>query len=176
MSYEDHAPRWAKRLFFYFFNLLPVSCQWFIWHLLRPTYLVGVYAVVLRKNRNGGNQVLLVDKRLGISSCLGINLPGGGITPGMTIEESTKAELRQETGITEVKLTLLQASVVEAYHDIHIVYWGHVEENSHFSPYPKPLDTNEISRAFWAPISYAEEKLPAKQRIMLHTAIRAMSE
>lgn len=157
MDKADQAPKWAKRVFLFFFNrLLSVMGQWRIWKLIRPTYLVGVYVVILRKGQRGQTEVLLVDKKMGISSSIGINLPSGGLKPKLkTIKESATAELKEETGITQI-INLRLCGVApnpEFEWDIHIIYGGWMKQGS--EQRPKPQDTFEIGDAFWVSLNQA---------------------
>jgi len=76
----------------------------YFWWILRTKYLVGVFVVAFRDNE-GNNEVLLINKRLGMTR--GWEIPGGGKDRGFSPVEAAKKEFFEETGLQANELKLV---------------------------------------------------------------------
>ncbi len=142
-------------------NLIPEQLKWWLWWLVRPKYLVGVFVVVFRFN-----EVLVIQKKRGVT--MGYQIPGGGKDRGLPPMEAALKELREETGL-KIDRSCLRSetpyvSSTEEHRDVHIVYVANV--NYDVAP-PLVQDTFEVASAKFVHIREAEKMLiPAHAKIM----------
>lgn len=133
-----------------------------IW-LLSPKFVVGVVGLV----RNEEGHVLLLKHTYRRARPWG--LPGGGLTPGESLEECLKREIREETGL-EVEVEKMLS--FGAHPDRRLV-------DAIFACKPLPGYTlerfkpnAEISEARWFSMSALPENLPGGLRRLLEVAER----
>ncbi len=141
-------------------NWLVKRLMWFVFRKIMRSWLIGVYTVVF----NGNNEILLIKKRLGMST--GWQIPGGGKQRWVSFPKQAKKELWEEAGITG-NLKLVGVRSNEEHIDVHIIYAGYITGKTE----PCPQDKIEISDARFFSIGEAKKILPEDQRKMLSIAI-----
>ncbi|MEX1063732.1 MAG: NUDIX domain-containing protein [Candidatus Paceibacterota bacterium] len=148
-------------------NLIPERLKWWLWRMLRPTYLVGVFVIVFRFD-----EVLIIKKKRGVA--MGYQIPGGGKDRGLSPKDAALKELKQETGLDLRPYSIRKLPYVssnEVHCDIHIVYVAQLDYNSSV---PVVQDTFEVESADFVPIKDARSKLMPEHAAILETVLEDM--